>query len=197
MGEVTIRLNRVGLERGRMWQAVVAAVAIVLPMVLWLGLERAVGDTTEKLVPGETITLHSYPVADATLQFLPPGSGWSTGLTLSRHRITLDRGKVSAIVQVDTDVESLRRLLDRRAEHLTDSQPGITATGVRDYHDPINGLDGFRADLYGRNIAGSIIVVGNGEGAAATVVTLAPSGQLDDSTASADDFVSSFVLSGS
>ncbi|MCH7231826.1 hypothetical protein L0U85_13325 [Glycomyces sp. L485] len=196
MSEVAIRLNRLGLERGRMWQAVVAAVVIVLPMALWIGLERAVGDTTEKLVPGETIILQSYPVADAQLQFLPPGRGWSTGLSLSRFRITLNRDKVSATVQVDTAVDSLRRLLDRRAERLTGSQPGITATNVREYRNPVNGLDGYRADLYGRNIAGSIVVVGNSDGAAATVITLAPFGQIDDSTAGADDFVSSFVIGG-
>lgn len=195
MGEATIRVNRFGLERGRLWQAVLAVVAIVVPMALWTGLERAVGDTTEKLMPGETITLQSYPVADATLQFLPPGSGWSAGLSLSQHRIELDRDKVSATVQVDTAVDSLRRLLDRRADRFTATQPGVAVTNVREYHNQVNGLEGYRADLYGRNIAGTIVVVGSG-GAAATVITIAPSGQFDDSTASADDFVSSFVLSG-
>lgn len=191
-----MRLNRLGLEYGRVWQAVAAAVAIVLPMALWTGLERAVGDTTEKLVPGETITLQSYPVDDARLQFLPPGGGWSTGLTLSQHRIELNRGKVSATVQVDTAVASLPTLLDRRADRLTTTQPGVAASNVREYRNPVNGLEGYRADLYGRNIAGSIVVVGTGGGAAATVITLAPSGQLDDSAAGADDFVSSFVLGG-
>ncbi|WP_026930592.1 hypothetical protein [Glycomyces tenuis] len=196
MGEATIRLNRLGLERGRVWQTVLAAVAIVLPMALWTGLERAVGDTTEKLVPGETITLHSYPVDNARLQFLPPGSGWSTGLTLAEYRIELNRGKVSATVQVDTAVASLTRLLERRADRLTATQPGIAASNVREYRNQVNGLEGYRADLYGRNIAGSIVVVGTDGGAAATVITIVPSGQLDDSAASADDFVSSFVLGG-
>ncbi|GAB3659575.1 hypothetical protein GCM10028833_38340 [Glycomyces tarimensis] len=179
-----------------MWQAALAAVAIALPMALWIGFERAVGDTREQLVHGETITLESYPIDDAELQFLPPGSGWSADLTLSRYRITLDRGQVSATVQVDTGVDSLRRLLDRRVEWFTTIQPGVSAINVREYHNPINGLDGYRADLYGRNINGSIVVVGNGEGAAATVITIAPSGQLADSVAGADDFVSSFVLGG-
>ncbi|WP_026923003.1 hypothetical protein [Glycomyces arizonensis] len=196
MGEATIRLNRIGLERGHLWQTVLVTVAIVLPMALWTGLERAVGDTTEKLVPGETITLESYPVSDAKLQFLPPGSGWSAGLNLSRHRIELTRGKVSAIVQVDTAVTNLRRLLDRRVDRLTTTQPGVEASNVREYRNQINGLEGYRADLYGRNIAGTIIVVGDNGGAAATVITIAPAGRLDDSTAGADDFLSSFVLSG-
>lgn len=197
MGEATIRLNRIGLERGRLWQTVLAAVAILLPVALWTGLERAVGDATEKLVPGETVTLESYPVADAQLQFLPPGSGWSAGLSLSQHRIELFRGKVSATVQVDTAVNSLRRLLERRANRLTTTQSGVSATDIREYRNPVNGLEGYRADLYGRNIAGTIVVVGISDGSAATVITIAPSGQLDDSIAGADDFVSSFVLSGS
>ncbi|GAB3231774.1 hypothetical protein GCM10027447_27140 [Glycomyces halotolerans] len=195
MGEVTIRLNRLGLEQGRTWHAVVAAVAIVLPLALWTGLERLVGDTTEQFAPGETITLESYPVGSAHLQFLPPGGGWSAELTLSRHRINLYRGKTTANVQVDTDVDSLERLLERRADRLTATQPGIAVTNVRDYRNPVNGLEGFRADLYGRNIAGSIVVVGDDGGAAATLTLLSPTGQLADSSAGVDDFVSSFVLS--
>ncbi|WP_199033767.1 hypothetical protein [Glycomyces salinus] len=196
MGEVTIRLNRLGLEKGRMWQALAAAIAIVLPVLAWTGAERLVGEPVEQFAPGETITLESTPAPNAQLQFLPPGDGWTTELNLSRFRINLERGKISASVQVDTDVGSLRTLLDRRAERLTTTQPGLAATNVREYRNAVNGLTGYRADLYGRSVAGSIVVVGNGDGAAATLILLSPAGQLDGGTAVADDFVSSFVLSG-
>lgn len=196
MGEVTIRLNRLGLESGRMLQALVAAIAIALPVAVWTGAELLVGEPVEQLTPGETVTLESTPASNAQLQFLPPGSGWSSGLALSRYRIDLDRGKTSATLQVDTDVDSLRTLLDRRVERLTETSAGIAATNVREYRNQVNGLEGYRTDLYGRNIAGSIVVVGNGRGAAATLILLSPAGQLDGGAADADDFVSSFVLSG-
>ncbi|WP_157930493.1 hypothetical protein [Glycomyces xiaoerkulensis] len=194
MGEATIHLNRWGLERGRTGAAVAAAAAIVLPLAFWIGLERLVGDTTEQFAQGETVQLESYPVGDVHLQFLPPGPGWSSELSLSRHRITVDRGRTSATVQVDAGVDSLERLLERRAERLTAGRPGIAVTNVREYYNEVNGLEGFRADLYGRNLAGSIVVVGGGDGAAATLILLAPTGRLEDDAADADAFVSSFVL---
>ena len=196
MGEVTIRLNRLGLERGRFWQALAAAVAIVLPVAVWTGAERLAGEAVEQFAPGETITLESTPAPNAQLQFMPPGDGWTTEFNLTGYRIDLDRGETSASIQVDTDVDSLRTLLDRRAERLTSTQAGIAATNIREYRNAANGLTGYRADLYGRVIAGSIVVVGNTEGAAATLILLSPAGQIDGSTAVADGFVSSFVLSG-
>jgi hypothetical protein len=198
LGDVTVRLNRIGLERGRMWSAVLAAAAIALPMVFWVGVERVVGTAPEELRPGETITLESYPVADAFLQFTPPGDGWRSGVTLARYRVGLSRGSASVTVQVDTGVADLRRLLERRADRLTTGGPGVTAVNIRPYESPAwVGLDGYRADLYGRNVTGSIIVVGNGNGAAATLVAVTPWNRADEVSADVEAFVSSFVLGGS
>ncbi|THV38558.1 hypothetical protein [Glycomyces buryatensis] len=196
MGEVTIRLNRSGLEQGRMWQAVLAAVAILLPMAIWAGTERLIGSTTQALDPDEAISLQSFPVDSASLEFHVPGEGWTTGVGLSAQQRALSNGRTSATVEVDANVDSLRTLLDRRSDRLTSSQVGLAATNVREYENEESGLEGYRADLYGRDSAGSIVVVGNGKGAAASLIVLAPSDKLKAATAGADDFVASFKLEG-
>ncbi|KPC68371.1 hypothetical protein ADL26_19560, partial [Thermoactinomyces vulgaris] len=57
MGDATIRLNRFGVEQGRMWQAVVAAAAIALPLVFWIGIEHALGDSVLDIDAGETLAV--------------------------------------------------------------------------------------------------------------------------------------------
>ncbi|THV30632.1 hypothetical protein [Glycomyces paridis] len=196
MGEVTIRLNRLGLERGRMWQAVLAALAIALPMGVWLGLERALGDSVQSITDGETLYLQSYPVAGAGLKFELPGDGWtSPGVHFADQRQNFTRDHLTASVEVDSGVDSLERLLQRRAEPIV-AQNGYTYTDLREYTDTGSGLTGYRADIIGIDTAGSITVVGNDKGAAAILVLLAPGADPRAEQVDPAPYLASFRLEG-
>jgi hypothetical protein len=196
LGEVTIRLNRLGLEQGRMWQAVVAAVAIALPMAVWLGLERSLGDSTQSIGDGETLYLQSYPVAGASLEYELPGKGWtSPGVHLADQRQNFDRDQLSASVEVDSGVDSLEALLERRVGPVV-AEPGYTYTNVRAYTSDAAGLSGFRADIIGIDTAGSITVLGNDKGAAAILVLLAPGSDPESSELDPAPFLATFRLEG-
>ncbi|RRS00676.1 hypothetical protein [Glycomyces terrestris] len=196
MAEVTIRLNRLGLERGRMWQAVLAAIAIALPMALWLGLERALGDSVQNIGEGDTLFLQSYPVAGASLEYELPGSGWtSPGIHFADQRQNFVRDYLSASVEVDSGVDSLERLLDRRAEPVT-AQRGLVYNNVRPYANEDAGLAGFRADLIGVDSIGSITVVGNDKGAAAILVLIAPGADPAAEEVDPDPYIATFALEG-
>ncbi|MCC3764285.1 hypothetical protein K3N28_14565 [Glycomyces sp. TRM65418] len=197
MGEVTIRLNRIGTERGRMWQAVVAAVAIALPLVFWIGLERSLGESVRNIDSDDPLYLRSYPVSGASLEFRLPGDGWtSSGIHMAEQRQNFARGNLSAAVEVDTNVESLENLLIRRANPIA-AQSGYAYNNERPYTNPDSGLSGYRADIVGIDTAGTITVVGEDGGAAAILVLLAPG---DDPAAAAvdpDPFIAAFELEGS
>jgi len=196
LGEVTIRLNRLGLERGRMWQAVVAAIAIALPMAVWLGLERALGESVQSIGDGETLYLRSYPVAGASLEYELPGEGWtSPGVHFADQRQNFTRDHLDASVEVDSGVDSLKRLLDRRVGAVV-AEPGYTYNNLRDYSNADAGLAGYRADIIGIDTAGSITVVGNDKGAAAIIVLLAPGSNPSASELDPDPFVATFELEG-
>lgn len=196
MAEVTIRLNRLGLERGRMWQAVLAAIAIALPLVFWIGLERFLGESVQRIDPGERLYLRSYPVSGAALEFRLPGDGWtSPGIHMAEQRQNFLLGTLSASVEVDTNVASLEKLLVRRAEPIA-AQRGFAYINERPYANAASGLSGFRADIVGIDTAGTITVVGEDGGAAAILILLAPG---DDPAAPAvdpDPFIAAFELEG-
>lgn len=196
MGEVTIRLNRLGLERGRMWQAVAAAVAIALPMALWLGLERALGDSVQEIAEGETLFLQSYPVPGASLEYELPGPGWtSPGVHFADQRQNFARDHLTASVEVDSGVDSLRTLLERRAEPIA-TQNGYAYHDIRPYTDEATGLSGYRADIIGIDSAGTITVVGNDAGAAAILVLIAPASDSSDSEVDPEPYLATFALKG-
>ncbi|SDD64914.1 hypothetical protein [Glycomyces harbinensis] len=196
MGEVTIRLNRFGLERGRMWQAVLAAVAIALPLAVWLGLERALGDSVQTIGDGDTLYLQSSPVAAASLEYELPGKGWtSPGVHFADQRQNFTRDHLTASVEVDSGVDSLERLLERRASQIV-GQPGYAYNNLRAYTDTATGLTGFRADVIGIDTAGSITVVGNDKGAAAILVLLAPGADPNAATVDPAPFIATFKLEG-
>lgn len=196
LGEVTIRLNRLGLERGRMWQAVLAAVAIALPVALWLGLERALGDSVLNIGDGDTLYLQSYPVPGARLEYELPGSGWtSPGVHFADQRQNFVLDHLRASVEVHSGVDSLRRLLDRRVQPVI-GQNGYVYNNVREYAHEGAGLSGYRADIIGIDSAGSITVVGNGKGAAATLILIAPGTDPAAPEVDPDPYVATFVLEG-
>lgn len=196
MAEVTIRLNRLGLERGRMWQAVLAAVAVVLPVAVWIGLERALGDSVQNIGEGDTLFLQSYPVAGASLEYELPGSGWtSPGVHFADQRQNFVRDHLTASVEVDSGVDSLERLLDRRVQPVI-AQNGYIYNNVRAYADEAAGLTGYRADIIGIDSAGSITVVGNDKGAAAILVLIAPGSDPAATDVDPDPYVATFELEG-
>lgn len=196
MGEVTIRLNRLGLERGRMWQAVIAAAAIALPVVVWLGLERALGDSVQNIGEGETLYLQSYPVAGASLEYRLPGAGWtSPGVHFADQRQNFVRDHLTASVEVGSGVDSLEVLLERRVAPIV-GEPGYTYNDLRPYTDTATGLSGVRADVLGIDTAGSITVVGNGEGAAAILVLLAPGSDPGADEVDPAPYIATFRLEG-
>jgi hypothetical protein len=196
LGEVTIRLNRLGLERGRMWQAVLAAVAIAMPMAVWLGLERVLGDSVQSIGAGETLYLQSYPVAGANLRYELPGDGWtSPGVHFADQRQNFTRDHLSASVEVDSGVDSLQRLLERRLAPII-GEPGYTYTNLRPHTDAATGLSGYRADVLGIDTAGSITVVGNDKGAAAILVLLAPGSDPAAGEVDPTPYLATFELEG-
>lgn len=196
MGDVTIRLNRFGAERGRMWQAVAAAIAIALPMVFWIGIEQALGDSVQEIDTGETLYLQSYPVTGASLEFTLPGAGWtSPGIHMADQRQNFRHGALTAAVEVDTHVESLENLLARRADPII-SERGYAFNNERPYTNAASGLSGHRADIVGLDTAGSITVVGEDGGAAAILILIAPGDDPGSATVDPDPFIDAFHLEG-
>jgi hypothetical protein len=196
LGDVTIDLNRFGVERGRMWQAVVAALAIALPLVFWIGIERALGDSVQQIDAGETLYLQSYPVTGASLEFTLPGEGWtSPGIHMADQRQNFRHGALTAAVEVDTHVESLENLLVRRADPIT-AERGYAYNNERPYTNAASGLSGYRADIVGLDTAGSITVVGEDGGAAAILILIAPGDDPGSATVDPDPFIDAFRLEG-
>lgn len=196
MGDVTIRLNRFGIERGRLWQAVVAAVAIALPLVFWIGIERALGDSVLKIDDGETLYLQSYPVTGASLEFTLPGEDWtSPGIHMADQRQNFRHGALTAAVEVDTHVESLDNLLRRRAQAATAGNDTVF-NNVVPYSNETANLSGYRADVVGLDTAGSITVVGKDGGAAAILILIAPGDDPGSATVDPGPFIDTFKLEG-
>ena len=196
MGEATIRLNRLGLERGRMWQAVLAAIAIALPLVLWIGLERSFGESVQRIDPDEPLYLRSYPVSAAGLEFSLPGEGWtSPGIHMAEQRQNFVRGNLTATVEVDTNVASLEKLLVRRAEPIA-AESGYAYYNERSYANAESGLSGYRADIVGVDTAGTITVVGEDGSAAAILILIAPGDDPAVGEVDPDPFIAGFALEG-
>jgi hypothetical protein len=196
LGDATIRLNRFGVEQGRMWQAVVAAAAIALPLVFWIGIERALGDSVLDIDAGETLYLQSYPVTGASLEFKLPGDGWtSPGIHMADQRQNFRKGALTVAVEVDTHVENLEKLLARRADPII-AERGYAYNNERPYANAASGLSGFRADIVGPDTAGSITVVGEDGGAAAILILLAPGDDPNSATFDPDPFIDAFELEG-
>lgn len=195
MGDATIHLNRFGIERGRLWQAFVAALAIALPLMFWIGIERALGDSVEALDPGETLYLQSYPMSGAALEFTLPGEGWtSPGIHMADQRQNFRHGGLTAAVEVDTRVESLDNLLRRRAQAAT--AENAVFNNVVPYRNEAAALSGYRADIVGLDTAGSITVVGKDGGAAAILILIAPGDDPDSATVDPGPFIDTFKLEG-
>jgi hypothetical protein len=196
LGEVAIQLNQFGAERGRMWQALAAAVAIALPLAFWIGIERALGESVTQIDNGETLYLQSYPVSGAGLEFRLPGENWtSPGIHMADQRQNFRHGAVAATVEVDTDVESLEKLLVRRADPII-AERGYAFNNERPYANSASGLAGYRADIVGPDSVGSITVVGTDGGAAAILILTAPGDDPAGATVDPDPYIDSFVLEG-
>ncbi|WP_025274502.1 hypothetical protein [Haloglycomyces albus] len=197
MSDVEIRVNRLGAEKGRGWQAIVLAALLALPLVVWLGAEDVLGVPTERLSENEGIELESFPGKTARLEVVVADGTWTARPSLNADSVTLTQGTSTVSIGVFGSVESLERLIERRADVVTRTHTGLVATSFNDFESSVADLNGQRATLVGRNVGGGIFVVGNDSGAAATIVALGPASQSADTTlAVVNEFISRFTLEG-
>ena len=180
--EGAIRLNRFGLERGKLWPAVAMAIAIFAPLVTWAGANSLVsGD--EELPRGYQITLTGTPAPMAppgtgTVELTIPDEGWSLDVAgASTEEVTLVHDPLTLRVTSVAGVEDLKRTFSRQKRELADDKPALFVTDAKPY-SASKGLDGLWGDLTGERYGGALIVVGQ-DSAAAVVKMTAPLGQLD------------------
>ncbi|MFC4335593.1 hypothetical protein [Salininema proteolyticum] len=197
MGDATIRLSRLGFEKGTMLPAVAMAVLLALPIGFWTGAEALLGDSSATVSEGEEVTLVSIPGKTATLTVRVPSGTWKSSPALNGGAVTLRQGATTISITVDGQVQSLGNLLERRAEAVTRGHSDLVATSFRQYEPEGAKRPGEQATLVGRDQGGAIVVTGNGKGAAATVVALAPASQPAERTlALVDSFTGLFGLEG-
>ncbi|MEV0648443.1 hypothetical protein AB0I28_24585 [Phytomonospora sp. NPDC050363] len=182
MIEGAVRLNRFGLERGRLWSAVLLALAVFAPAVLWTQLDSAV-DGDEGVAAGTVITLQasSNPGAagKGSAWFTVPGDGWITETGSNRpSAVTLVHSPVVVRTSAIGGVDDILVLFERQARDLRMGDRVLFETGSRAYTTP-TGLSGYWGDLTGERYSGALIVVGKGP-VAAVIVAVAPLGRLED-----------------
>ena len=182
MIEGAVRLNRFGLERGRFWPAVLLAVAVFAPALLWTQWDGSV-DGEEAVPAGTVVTVEasSNPGAagEGRVWFTVPGDGWVTETGANRaSAVTLVHSPVVIRVSAIGGVDDILVLFERQARDLRMGNRVLFATGTRDYTTP-TGLSGYWGDLTGERYSGALIVVGLGE-VAAVIVAVAPLGRLED-----------------
>ena len=102
---------------------------------------------------------------------------------------------LTATVEVDTHVESLEKLLVRRADPII-SERGYAYNNEQPYTNAASGLSGYRADIVGLDTAGSITVVGEDGGAAAILILIAPGDDPGSATVDPGPFIDAFRLEG-
>lgn len=182
MIEGAVRLNRFGLERGRLWSALALALAVFAPVVLWTQWDGAV-DGEEAVPAGTVITVEasSNPgaVGKGRVWFTVPGDGWVTETGANRQSaVTLVHSPVVVRTSAVGGVDDILVLFERQARDLRMGNRVLFATGSREYATP-TGLSGYWGDLTGERYSGALIVVGLGD-VAAVIVAVAPLGRLED-----------------
>lgn len=177
-----IPLNRLGLERGKLWSAVVMLIAVLAPMLWWAQWDRMVSGE-EQLSQGSKITLKAVsppmaPQSTGNVTVTVPGSGWTTDVGASRPNVQdMVHNSVHVAITAVAGVDDINVLFDRKRRDLADSRTSLFTTSDKTYHTP-NSLNGLWGDLTGDSYSGALIVVGK-KAVAAIVVVTAPMGHMD------------------
>lgn len=179
-----VRLNRVGLERNKTWQAVVLAVLVFLPALLWTQWNNSVPGEAE-LSPGTVIGLTAVGTPETgsfgEVRLTIPddtGDGWRTATGQNRQSsVVLVHGSVWLEATAVAGVGAFSVLFDRQARELGNGDPAMFTSGRSEYTSPL-GLTGYRGTLTGERYGGTLYVMGSGE-VAAVIVARAPLGRLE------------------
>ncbi|ADD43928.1 hypothetical protein Snas_4279 [Stackebrandtia nassauensis DSM 44728] len=197
MIEGAIRLNRFGLEQGKLWPALLMAVAVFAPVVTWITANHLVPGQ-EELAPDYEIELSATPPPMAppdtgSVAFKIPNEGWSIETSESSTKsVTLVHSPLVLTVDAVAGVEDLTVLFNRKKRDLADAKPSYLVTDSKPYR-PTDDLKGLRGDLTGERYGGALIVVGKGSVAAVVEVT-APLGRLDGEFDDVDDMLGSLEV---
>lgn len=198
VAEVTVRLNRFGLEEGRGWPALIVALAIAVPLIFWTIVERGASQLSADVPRGNVISIESYPEEGTRLSFAVPSEGWKQEVGVSPNESTIQRGSITVTVNVSSGVNNLRNFMERRTDHVVANNSQVVASRTQDFRSHTAQLDGFWADLVGRSTSGAIVVLNHdsalGAQAAISVVALAPAGRLDEGMHDLERVVDSMLL---
>lgn len=198
MAEVTVRLNRFGLEEGKGWPALIVALAIAAPLIFWAIVERGASQLSADVPRGSVISLESFPEDGTRLSFAVPSEGWKQEINVSPAESTIRRGSITVTVYVSSGVNNLRNFMERRTDHVVANNSQVVASRTQEFRSHTAQLDGYWADLVGRSTSGAIVVL-NHESTARTqaaisVVALAPAGRLDEGMQDLERVVDSMLL---
>lgn len=197
MIEGAVRLNRFGLERGKLWPALLMAVAVFAPIITWVTANNLVSGQ-EELPEGELITLSATPPPMAppgtgTVRFEIPDEGWSIDTSeSSTGSVTLVFSPLVMTVEAVAGVEDLDRLFERQRRDLAEARPAYFVTDAKSYATK-TGLKGLWGDLTGERYGGALVVLGTGTVAAVVKVT-APLGHLDGEIGDVADLLDSLEV---
>ena len=193
-----VRLNRLGLERGRFWPTLALALAVFLPAVLWTQWDDSV-DGEEAVPAGTTYTLQasSNPgaIGHGQVVFTVPASGWDTDLGANRQSsVTIVHSPVVVHTSAVGGVGDIQVLFERQARDLRMGSRIMFATGSHPYTTP-TGLSGYWGDLTGERYSGALIVVGRDK-VAAVVIAIAPLGGLEEQLGDINQILATLEVSG-
>lgn len=198
MAEVTIRLNRFGLEQGRSWSALIVALAIALPLVFWAIIERGASQLSSDVPRGTVISVDSYPEEGTRLSFAVPSTGWQQEVKVSPAESTIRRGSITLTVQISSGVNNLDNFMERRTDHVVANNSQVVASRAQEFLSHTARLEGYWADLVGRSTSGAIVVLNQRDDSdsqtAISVVALAPAGRLDEGMQDLERLVDSMLL---
>ncbi|MGH8877674.1 MAG: hypothetical protein ACRD0P_10085 [Stackebrandtia sp.] len=197
MIEGAIRLNRFGLERGKLWPAILMAIAVFAPLITWTTANSLVSGE-EELPRGYKIVLTGTPAPMAppgtgTVTLTIPHEGWSIDASsASTDEVTLVHNPLTLRVTAVAGVKDLKRLFSRQKRDLADEKPALFVTDAKPY-SASKKLEGLWGDLTGERYGGALVVVGKGTAAAVIKVT-APLGQLDGEFSDISDIMASMEV---
>lgn len=198
MIEGAVRLNRFGLERRKLWPALIVAIAVFAPIITWMTANNLVSGQ-EELREGDLITLTATPPPMAppgtgTVRIEIPNEGWSSETSeSSTDSVRLVHSPLVMPVEAVAGVEKLSRTFERQQRDLAEARPAYFVTDAKPYTTD-TGLKGYWGDLTGERYGGALVVVGKGTVAVVVQVT-APLGRLDGESNDVRDLLDSMEVS--
>lgn len=181
MIEGAIQLNHLGLERGKLWPALLTLLAVFAPAVLWTQWDNAINGQ-HPVSEGTVFHLEATPTPGAggqgTVTVTIPSGEWVTDEGANKpDSVTLVTGPVIIRIQAVAGVDDLKVLFDRQSRDPRVEARAMFTTGSRPYTTP-TGLTGYWGDLTSERFSGAIVVVGR-DGAAAVLTAAAPLGSAE------------------